>query len=70
MGSLDKWELEPLLILLSIHVSLVSSSEKESKGAHHGGVVVHEKSSHGERRGTHTIKMSSFQPLYLLRVRL
>jgi hypothetical protein len=35
MGSLDKWELEPLLILLSIHVSLVSSSEKESKGAHH-----------------------------------
>jgi len=35
MGSLDKWEVEPLLILLSIHVSLVSSSEKESKGAHH-----------------------------------
>jgi uncharacterized protein (UPF0212 family) len=35
MGSLDKWEVEPLLILLSIHVSLVSSSEKASKGAHH-----------------------------------
>jgi hypothetical protein len=33
MGSLDEWEVEPLLILLSIHVSLNASSGKGSKGA-------------------------------------